>query len=399
MLLFNMEKFIEREITKKAKELLLEKQILVITGMRRVGKTTLIKYLYNRIDTDNKIYLNLENAFNRKIFEETNYDNIKLALEQEGINFSNKSYIFIDEIQFLPNLPSILKYLYDKFSIKFVVTGSTSYYLKNHFTESLAGRKFIIELFPLTFKEFLRFKDENRKEVKIFTEKAQQGSKTSQEKYEDLYQEYIKYGGFPEVVLNPKREIKEELLKDILNSYFQIDVTTIADFQDIKVLKDLLTLLTQRIGQKINITNLANVLDITREKVYEYLQLLDSTYVISSISQKSSIDNQISANDKFYFTDTGLANVLSDIGTRNQFENSIFMNLVGKYDLTFYQSNSKKEIDFILDKKIGLEVKVTPDKSDLHNLKRRAKHAGLEEYFLVGRNYTGTDRSIMAWDL
>ncbi len=394
-----MQNYIERKITKKLEKLLKEKQSLVITGMRRVGKTTILKYLYSKITSENKIFLNLEDALTRKIFSEENYENIKLTLEKEGLDFGKKVFIFIDEIQFIPEISSVIKYFYDEYNSKFVVSGSSSYYIKNHFTESLSGRKFVVELYPLTFMEFLKFKGIQKINVKGFDQKVSQKNDILAEKYFDLYTEYMTYGGFPDVVLNKKDNIKKEILKDILNSYFQIDVTTLADFQDISCLRDLLILLTQRIGQKINISNISNAMRLNREKIYEYLELLNSTYVIHTISQKSSIDNKVSSNDKLYFNDIGLASILADIFEGAKLENSVYMNLIYDHELTYYQTASGGEIDFILDGEIGIEVKETPTKHDSATLSKRMKSAKINKGFLVARNIVDTPRSIMAWDL
>jgi len=358
-----MNKFVPRKIQKKLNKVITQKQVTVITGMRRVGKTTLLKHYFEKISSKNKLQLNLEDVLTRKIFAEINYKNIIRALQQEGIDFTKKSYIFIDEIQFIRNMPSIIKYLYDEYDIKFVVSGSSSFYLKNHFSESLAGRKIIVDLYPLTFREFLDFK------------------------------------GIDKKYNRNDKEIKNELCKDIVNSYFQIDVTTLADFKDIGKIRDLLILLTQRIGQKINISNIANALNIKRDKVYEYLEFLQSTYVIKMIPQKSSIDNRISADNKFYFTDTGLARLLAEVSEGSKFENSVFMNLVYDNKITYYQTKSGGEIDFILNDSIGLEVKLNPGQQDLATLKKRGLSAGISEYYLVGFQYSELNKIIMPWDL
>ena len=149
----------QRKIYKKLKKYIREKQVIVITGMRRVGKTTILKQILSEIKSDNKAYFDLEKLSDRNVFDQNNYDNILLDIESKGIDIKNKIYLAIDEIQFLPNITSVIKYLYDHYDIKFFVTGSSSYYLKNLFTQSLAGRKIVFEIFPLDFGEFLTFKE------------------------------------------------------------------------------------------------------------------------------------------------------------------------------------------------------------------------------------------------
>ncbi len=128
---------------------LVKKQVTVLTGMRRTGKTTLLKRLMVLSDIRQKVFFDLERIDYRELFSEKNYEAIVYALTQRGINMQEKVLIGIDEIQLVPNLPSVVKYLYDQYDIKFILTGSSSYYLKNKFEESMAGRKKIFEVYPL----------------------------------------------------------------------------------------------------------------------------------------------------------------------------------------------------------------------------------------------------------
>src|ERR1035441_9350558 len=119
--------FIERRIHKSIKDHLKERQITVITGMRRVGKTTLVERLLEDIQSTNKAYIDLEKITNRVIFDEKNYDNVLSRLAQDfSVSFKDKAYIAIDEIQLSPNITSVLKYLYDHHDIKFIVTGDAT---------------------------------------------------------------------------------------------------------------------------------------------------------------------------------------------------------------------------------------------------------------------------------
>src|SRR5689334_8196841 len=109
----------ERQIFKKLNGEIWTKEITVITGMRRVGKTTAMRYLYDLVESKNKIMLDLENPINRKVFEEENYDSVWRNLREFGISESEKAYIFLDEAQNLPELSRVAKYLYDHYEVKF----------------------------------------------------------------------------------------------------------------------------------------------------------------------------------------------------------------------------------------------------------------------------------------
>lgn len=138
---FIMSDYRERLIYSELSRHLPKRQITVITGLRRTGKTTLIKKLLEDSGIKNKAYFDLERIDNRELFSEKNYENIITALSSRGIDFSKKTLLAIDEVQLLPGITSVIKYLYDNYNIKFIITGSSSYYIKNLFSESLAGRK------------------------------------------------------------------------------------------------------------------------------------------------------------------------------------------------------------------------------------------------------------------
>lgn len=200
--------YFERNIYSDLSKHLTNKQITVLTGMRRTGKTTLLKQLMAETVSNNKIFLDLERLDNRELFSSKNYENIILALKQKSINPEEKIYLFLDEIQLVPNIPSVIKYLFDNYDIKFVITGSSSYYLKNMFTESLSGRKKIFELKTLSFYEFLKFKGVNVIKAEF------PFAKISSYEFEQLnahYFEYVEYGGFPEVVLSDLKRGKIRL--------------------------------------------------------------------------------------------------------------------------------------------------------------------------------------------
>lgn len=114
----------KREIFADLQKHLGKRQMTVITGMRRTGKTTLIRQLLDSAKSDNKLYFDMERMDNRQLFSENNYDNIPVAFSQKGLDTHRKAYIAIDEIQLLPSIPSVLKYLYDHYDMKFIVTGS-----------------------------------------------------------------------------------------------------------------------------------------------------------------------------------------------------------------------------------------------------------------------------------
>lgn len=389
-----------RQIFKKLESEIFTKEVTVITGMRRVGKTTALMHLHDLVESENKVILDLENPLHRKIFEEENYDNVWSNLKQFGVTKDVKAYLFLDEVQNLPELSRVVKYLYDHFDVKFFLTGSSSYYLRNLFPESLAGRKIIFEMFPLSFAEFLVFKQVQRETADSFFLKAQNKNKIAYERLIPYCNEFMEFGGFPSVVLENDQERKKMLLSEIFTSYFEKDAKNLADFRDMSKLRDLILLLIPRVGSKIEIGKLANDLSVSRETVYNYLSFLEQTYFISLLSRHSaSIDRQAAGSKKLFLCDCGMANVLGRISQGQMLEQSVFQNLRSRHKLNFYSKEGTSEIDFIVDDKIALEVKTSMSQQDLANLKKRCKGLNVNETYVITSQYTDNKEGILATDL
>lgn len=391
--------FYPRTILPQLESELETEQVIIITGIRQVGKTTLMKHLFEQIESNNKAFLDFENPLHRKLFEEDDYENIWNNLRELNIKRQERAFIFIDEIQNLPKVSSAVKYLYDHWKVKFFLTGSSSFYLKNLFPESLAGRKLIYELYPLTFAEFLVFKEKKRERIPSFKEKANQKNKIRYERLSKYFTEYSQYGGFPRVVLETNTARKKQILEEIFKSYFEQDVKSLADFKNLSRLRDLILLLIPRAGSRLDISKLASELKISRETVYSYLSFLEKTYFIQLLPQFSkSIDRQAAGSKKVYLCDSGLANFLGRVSEGQLLENSVFQCLRPHYQLSYYQKSSK-EIDFIIDKRIGLEVKKSVSAQDVLSLERRSKALSLEERYIISQNWSDRQEVVLAVDL
>lgn len=390
-----------RKISEALLSQLNHKEIVVVTGMRRVGKTTLLKMVYDQIIETNKIFLDLENPINQKIFTEIDFNNIWSNLGQFGITNQRKAYLFIDEIQSFPSIVKVIKYLYDHFDVKFFLTGSSSFYLKNLFPESLSGRKIVFELFPLDFEEFLIFKNVNRQFQGTFAEKSKARNYIAFETIKKLYDEYLYFGGFPQVVLADSQEDKKNSLNDIFTSYFEKDVKTLSDFKQITAFRDLILLLLQRTGSKIDISKLSSALNISRHTVYSYLAFLEQTYFFSLISPYSqSVDREISGTKKIYACDTGFVNLYAKVDEGNLFENAVYNCIRHFGKVNYYQKRSGVEIDFILlEMECVLEVKTKADKRDIIRLENVSKSLGFKNNFVISRDFVDMNKVISVVDL
>lgn len=368
-------------------------EVIIITGPRRVGKTTTLKHLLEKIDSDNKLFLDLENVINRSIFEKEDYDDIITTLSLRGLDMSKRAYLALDEVQFIKNIPSVVKYLHDHYDIKFILTGSSSYYLKNHFTESLAGRKVLYELLPLSFEEYLTFLevDINLPPFDPYIVPTEINS-ALYDILQDHYQTYVSFGGFPPVVLAESAKDKRRILTDIYSSYINYDVKTMSDFKNITDIRNLVSLLAVRVGNRINTSELSSITGLSRVTVDAYIEFLEQTYLIRTIGVESgSTDVRARKGRKLYFVDTGIASINADLSSGQKFENTIAAQLHTLPGNLGYFEDKDGEIDFILHSEtsgIAVEVKETPTAADLSSLSRRATKIGVDKSYLIGRHKT-----------
>lgn len=371
------------------------KNALVITGMRQVGKTTLMRQLFEEVNGP-KLWYDFENPLDMLHFENINYDAVHEILRRESGNSEQRLFVFIDEIQNFPDVTKIIKYHIDKYNVKYIVTGSSNYYLKNLFPESLSGRKFLFVLQPLSFSEYLFFNDKIEKIARSDKIRIEPGySLLDYKKFEADYQMYLEYGGFPEVTVTSDINTKKMILKNIFASFFEKDIKVLSDIKDIRELRDLILLLVPRTGNILDVTKLSNELSVNRVKIYNYLELLQGVFFIKLIPKFSkSIDRTIAGGRKVYFSDTGLLNIIGKVNDGQLFENAV-ANQLGNYgELSFYNKRNTAEIDFILNKEIAFEVKLKSALSDLKKLEKNSIDLNLSSYYLVSKIFSETENTL-----
>jgi predicted AAA+ superfamily ATPase len=374
------------------------RQVTVITGMRRVGKSTALQYLLAQVPHANKQYFDCERIEIRALFNRNNYEQIIEELSLSGLDLTKRCVMALDEIQLVENLPSFIKYVYDTYRVKFIVTGSSSYYISNRFSESLAGRKRIFEMMPLAFDEFLRFKKQAVPDIRKYAFKP--FTHAWHARYKTLYEEYIRFGGFPEVVLQKSKTDKKELLRDIINSYVELDVKLLADYTAAEELYKLAKLLAARASNKVDYSKLGSVSGINRQKVTSYIQLFESTYFIYLVKPFTrNIDKEISQQPKLYFADTGILNELAGVqlSSGQIFENAVAAQLKPLGTLQYYQKKTGQEIDFVFNNNMAIEAKETAIAQDAQVLKQRAASIGLKKKLLVSRHIAANGFDEFTW--
>lgn len=351
-----------RQILKKIKPFIKRKEAILIKGTRRVGKTSLL-YLIKDILIEQKIsekriyFFDLEELDIREDFNNNPRNLLKYI-----INDKKKKYIFIDEIQYLDNPANFLKILTDHFpDLKIFTTGSSSLEIKSKIQDSLIGRVVYFHLYPLNFIEFLNFKK------KIFNSEPAPAQK---KQLDSLLQEYLQFGGMPEVVLERNKKLKQELLKNYINLYISKDIRNLVDIESISAFNKLTKILSGQTGSLLEKNEISNTLGIAFKTLNRYLDILQYSYIIILLVPFfSNLRSKLTKTPKIYFYDIGIRNSL--VNNFNQFdlrpdkgalfENFIFLELASKFgmeEISFYRTVKKTEIDFVIEsRKMTVEVK------------------------------------------
>ena len=365
------------------------KNALVITGMRQVGKTTLMRQVFEEVK-EPKLWFDFDNPLDQKVFEDEDYKVIYKRLTDMGKK-ADKISVFIDEIQNFPEITKVIKYLIDHHRVKFYLTGSSNFYLKNLFPESLSGRKFLYELPPLGFQEYLYFTDKlSLKEVLNFTLQSaiKKNSIFLHKAREAEYEDFLNFGGFPEVVTTEDKDTKIMVLKNIFASFFEKDIKILSDYSDIRELRDMILLLVPRVGSMLDVTRLSSELSLDRVKIYRFLEFLQGTFFIRLLPRFSkSIDRAVAGGKKVYFTDTGLLNVIGKVSEAQVFENAVINQLALFDKVSFLNIRNTAEIDAILDKHTAFEVKLTGTQQDLSKLSALSSDLGISQSFVISKKF------------
>ena len=320
------------------------RKILGLIGSRQVGKSSLIflliSYLINekRVDPNEIFYFNLDDLKLHELFTQ-----ITAIIEFTGKPEINKKYIFIDEIQRLPNPGLLLKEIYDlKLNFKIVYSGSSQLEIKSKIKEHLVGRARVFEINRLSFSEYIDFN------APITRKQA--------------LEEIMIYGSYPEVSLERGTLEKKLLIKDIYQSYVERDLTDFLRIENIEVFNKLLSLLAMQIANLLNIENLSKSLRISRVLIEKYIQILENTFIIKRIYPFfKNYKKEITKMPKIFFLDLGLRNyVLNNFGPiefredrGRLFENFYLLELLNKdiYSLNkinYWRTTNQTEIDFII---------------------------------------------------
>jgi len=353
-----------RNVTIEALKYIDNDDILIFIGARQTGKTTILRQIQKYLEKENSsvYFLNLEDPDYLSLLNQGPKNLLKLF----SFDLTKKSYVIIDEVQYLDNPSNFLKYFYDEYKgkIKLIVSGSSAFYIDRKFNDSLVGRKKLFYVRTLSFKEFLRFKNENDLSNKDFRNL----SIHEKEKISLLYHEYMLYGGYPKVVLSDFDQ-KIDLLMDIAYSYIKKDIYE-ANIKSDEVFYKLCKILASQIGGLVNTSEIANTLGVSKTAIDNYLYILQKSFHIALVRPfYMNVRKELTKMPKCYYMDMGLRNFFvssfESFKTRKDngqlLENACFRQLLDSNiyeNIKFWRTVQGNEVDFIVNDKIAYEVKV-----------------------------------------
>jgi len=361
---FIVMKVYERKLLKSVVQQLLDKEFIIITGARQTGKTTMLSQIQDHLIAQGMksvFYLTLEDhGILTRLNQHPEYI-FDFAIRTEG----EKSFVLIDEIQYLDHPSNFLKLLFDKHqsSLKIIATGSSAFYLDQKFTDSLAGRKKLFELYTLDFEEYLLFRtgiDTLMIELERIRAKETYYSARRSE-LEVYFNEYLTYGGYPAVTLAEDHQKKLDMLSELTSAFLKRDIAE-ANIQDKEKFYKLLLILADQTGSLLNLNELSRSLSLSVTAVSNYLYILQKCFHISLLKPFSkNLRKELTKMPKVYFNDLGFRNSLLKLfapiylrpDKGKLIENYAFLRLNSLYGsdaIHFWRTSEGNEIDFVINK-------------------------------------------------
>jgi len=355
------EKTILREKFEKIKELKKIPHIIIISGLRRAGKSTLLEQINKNLYPNQKLaYLNFEDE---KLLNFNVYDFNRLYESFLELD-SQKKVFFFDEIQNLKDWEIAIRKLYEK-KIKFYITGSNASMLSKELGTKLTGRHINITLYPFSFREFLEFNNLkiNENDIYLSEKKA---------KIKFLFNLYLLKGGIPEYLKYERKEIIKQVYEDILYK----DILVRYNLTDERTLRELSKYLLSNVGKEFSYNKLKTMLGLgSSNTVKSYISYLENSYLIFQLEKFDySLKKQILNPKKIYTIDPAFIENVSFKFSEDRgrlLENLVFIELKRR-DKEIYYHREKKECDFLIKEKnkIIKAIQVTKSISNPETKKR-----------------------------
>ncbi len=344
-------------------------RIVLISGLRRVGKTSLMKitieYLLQHLDINPTriLYVSLDdyNLKNHSILEI-----IESFRKIHSIKFTEKTFVFLDEVTYKTDYEIQLKNLFDSHNTKLFASSSSSSLLKDR-KSYITGRNTVIEMMPLDFDEYLLFKG-----IKI--------SRADAHIRENEFENFLKTGGIPEYVITEEPSYIHELVDDIIMK----DIVAMHNIKQPALLKDLFMLLMERSGKQISLNKVGAILKTSVDSVSRYVELFRHAHLIYTMSRYGKTNEKLLSPKKIYAPDTGIRTYYTGFRDKGSlFENYVFLKLKGHNPEYVYQD--KTELGFRL--RGGTVVEAKYHQEPISGKQQKLLYSfGKDSYFIVRSN-------------
>ena len=325
----------------KLNDVLENRDIVFITGLRRVGKTSILKNFISdllhkkKINPKHIFYITLDLiALNDMNITQIVQEYRKL----HKIPSSQKIYIFLDEVTSKENYQQELKNFYDLENIKIYASSSSASLLKDK-SAYLTGRQRVIEVMPLNFNEYLLFRNITIKKSDAYL-------------VESYFEDYMNDGGMPEYVLTKDIGYLQNLIDNIIYK----DIIAYHNIKNGAVIKEFYKLLMERSGKQLSLNKIANILSIGVDSAKRYLSYFEDSYLIYTVEKYGKLNERIKNPKKIYAGDIGLRNVVTGFRDKGAiFENLIFLKIKHLHPKYVYTDGI--EIDFMTENGVLIESK------------------------------------------
>ena len=344
----DFEQYIPRpKYLKKIKLFRTSGEIIVITGIRRSGKSTLLKLemekLANHVDKKRLLYLNFEDP---RFTDNLNTKTLDMIIEtyRENINPEGEVYLFLDEVQNVDGWEKWVRSAYELKKAAIYVTGSSSTLLSGETATTISGRYLKIDVYPLTFREFLLFR-----KVECITINDYLDNKIE---INSLFSEYIRYGGFPKIASIPEEELKKEELMSYFSTILLKDIVARYRLRNYDMLKKLVEYILTNDAKRNGTHSISKALKYNYETTENYINYLKQVYLVTELRNFNySLKKQLASDKKYYAIDTGFVNTVSFRFSENLgrlYENIVFNELIRRGKNIFFLNEGEYECDFII---------------------------------------------------
>lgn len=377
-----LEGYVERDLRQEIDPYMDQPQIVAVTGLRRVGKTTLLHKLaadaLEEMEATEVVYFSFDEYRDGDLREVLRtYEDVADGDLRDG-----ETLVLLDEVQKLEDWPDQLKTLYDmhKGRVKFVVSGSESLFIRARSRETLAGRLFEFQLRPLSFREYLRFQDVDWQPVGVH-ERELAGH----------FEDFVRTQGFPELVGVDDRAIARKYLRESLVERVVFrDLPTMTGIQHIEVLESVLNILMDEPGQIVKMNDLAGELDVGRKTLSNYMTYLEESFLLRKLYNYSTGRRKVERKLRKFYPAILSADLVygdDDLSRSRAFEATLVHQLGAEF---FWRDPYQHEVDMVLGEDTPVPVEAKWGRVDTGNVERFMGKFDVDQGYVVSSDVEAT---------